>query len=325
MLTALRSGEYLKRELPDIILASPLRRARQTAEMIRAEVGSGTTVECHDLLKEVHLPHWEGLTFTQIRRNFSAEYRTWKERPHELCIGRGDSAREDFKPVLDLYRRATKFWNDVLPPYAGKRLLVVSHGGTTRALIGSALGIPPSVYHRTQQSNGGLSMIEFERMHAGGGRIDALNVTSHLHSRLPKLKEGKEGIRLVLVPLNHADSCQFVDHLKPDFVTTPPAFEIAKHFSEGTLRTGVVLGAIDLLLPILLTAAGVPWTDCSRWNMRQDHVSVIHYPQPDAVGVLQAFNIPINTFYTLKTDEGSQEGIVAIPCAATQHRGLQLM
>src|SRR6516225_9214158 len=52
MLTALRSGQYLKRELPDIILASPLRRARQTAEIIRAELGSGTTVECHDLLKE---------------------------------------------------------------------------------------------------------------------------------------------------------------------------------------------------------------------------------------------------------------------------------
>src|SRR5215471_17452992 len=85
MLTALRCGEYLKCELPHIILASPLQRACQTAEIIRAELGSGVTLECHDLLKEVHLPRWEGLTFARIRGAFSGEYRIWKECPHELC------------------------------------------------------------------------------------------------------------------------------------------------------------------------------------------------------------------------------------------------
>src|SRR5215831_5254251 len=112
LLTALRSGQYLKCELPHTILASPLQRACQTAEIIRAELGSGVTLECHDLLKEVHLPRWEGLTFARIRRNFSSEYRTWKERPHELCMRLSGSAREEFKPLLDLYGRATEFWSN---------------------------------------------------------------------------------------------------------------------------------------------------------------------------------------------------------------------
>jgi len=315
MLTALRSGQYLKRELPDIVLTSPLQRARQTAEIVRAELGSGATLECHDLLKEVHLPRWEGLTFAGIRGAFSGEYRIWKECPHELCMRRSGSAGEEFKPILDLYWRAGEFWNDVLPRYAGKRVLVVSHGGMTRALIGSALGMAASLYHRTQQSNGGLSILEFGRVHAGA-RIDALNVTGHLHSRLPKLKEGKRGVRFILIPLNHADSCQLIDHLKPDFVTAPPAGVIAKHFSEGRLRTGVASGAIDSLIPVLLAAAGVPWTDRGRWNMSRDRISVIHYPLPDANGVLQAFNIPINAFNTLRTN-ATQAGLHSLYCATT--------
>src|SRR5215471_14435016 len=225
MLTALRSGQYLKRELPDIVLTSPLQRARQTAEIVCAELGSGAALECHDLLKEVHLPYWEGLTFAGIRATFGGDYRIWKERPHELCMRSGGGSGEDFKPILDLYGRAAEFWNDVLPRYTGKTLLVVSHGGITRALIASALGMPASLYHRTQQSNGGLSILEFGRVHAGA-RIEALNVTSHLHSRLPKLKEGKQGVRLILIPLNHRDSCELIDHLKPDFVTAPPACAI---------------------------------------------------------------------------------------------------
>jgi len=312
MVTALRSGRYLKRELPHVILASPLQRAYQTAEIIRTELGSGVTLECHDLLKEVHLAQWEGLTFAAIRATFSGDYRTWNEHPHELCMRRSGSAGDDFKPILDLYGRAAEFWYGVLPRYAGKKLLVVSHGGMTRALIGSALGLAASLYHRTQQSNGGLSILEFGRVHSGA-RIEALNVTGHLHSRLPKLKEGRQGVRLILIPLNHADSRQLIDHLKPDFVTPPPAWAISKHFSEGTLRNGVMLGAMGSLLPVLLAAAGVPWADRKRWNMSQNHISVIHYPQRDANGVLQAFNIPISAFNALKTDEESQEGSVASP------------
>src|SRR5262249_18321033 len=135
--------------------------------------------------------------------------------------------------------------------------------------------------------------------------------TFHLHSRLPKLKEGKRGVRFILIPLNHPDSCRLVRYFKPDFVTAPPACVIEKHFSEGTVRTGVMLGVMSSLLPVLLAAAGVPLTDRRRWNMSEDHISVIHYPQPNANGVLQAFNIPIVN--TVKTNEGSQEGSVAFP------------
>jgi probable phosphoglycerate mutase len=294
--TALKTAQYLKESQPEVILASPLLRARQTAEIIFSEwSGSGATLEFHDLLKEVHLAHWEGLTLDQIRSDFSNEFQTWTERPHELCMTRAGKANAQFKPVVELYRRATRFWREILPRLAGKRILVVSHGGATRALIGAALRISARFYHRTQHSNGGVSVLEFYPTQPGGWRIEALNLTCHLHARLPKLKEGKRGVRLVLLPLEGtATQLQFLRELRPDLVTEPQAYVLSPaQFREGIVRTVVLTAPIGSLMPILLGAAGVRRDDCARWDMRKGHISVLHYPRPNTGAVLQTFNLPI--------------------------------
>jgi broad specificity phosphatase PhoE len=304
--TALKTAQYLKEHRPEVILSSPLRRARQTAEIIFSECnGSGAKLEFHDLLKEIHLAHWEGLTFDQIRSNFSSEYQTWKERPLELHMPQAGKAHAPFKPVVNLYRRATRFWKEVLPRLAGKRILVVSHGGTTRALIGAALRISARFYHRTQHSNGGLSILEFHVTHPGGCRIEALNLTCHLHSHLPKLKDGKQGVRLVLLPLDPAASPpQFLRKLRPDFVSGPQAYVLSPaQFQEGIVRTIVLTAPIDSLVPILMTAAGVRRPDCARWDMREGHISVLHYPHPNAGAVLQTFNLPIGAISARTTGD----------------------
>jgi len=199
--TAALVGAYLRSDPPDVIFASPLRRACETAEIIQSTLRtSGVRVVLHNLLREVDLPLWEGLTYDQVRSNFSGEYRTWSERPDLLQMGGN-------RPVADLYRRAGHFWSEVLPQSAGKRLLVVSHVGTCRALIGSALGISARFYHRTQHSNGGLSILEFDGVEGdefGSCRVKALNLTGHLEQPLPKLKEGKRGVRLLLLPSDGA-------------------------------------------------------------------------------------------------------------------------
>src|SRR5215469_16290080 len=194
-----------------------------------------------------------------------------------------------------MYRRAEPVWEKKLPRVAGQKNLVVSHGGTTRALIGAALRISARFYHRTQHSNGGVSVLEFYPKQPGGWRIEALNLTCHLHSRLPKLKEGKRGVRLVLLPLEGAATqLQFLRELRPDLVTEPQAYVLSPaQFREGNVRTVVLTASIDSLMPILLGAAGVRRDDCARWDMRKGHVSVLHYPRPNGGAVLQAFNLPV--------------------------------
>jgi probable phosphoglycerate mutase len=307
--TALKTAQYLKESQPDVILASPLWRARQTAEIIFSEWdGSGATLEFHDLLKEVHLAHWEGLTLDQIRSDFSSEFQTWYERPHELCMPQAGKANAHFKPVMELYRRATRFWKKNLPRLAGKRVLVVSHAGTTRALIGAALRISARFYHRTQHSNGGLSILEFYDTQPGSCRIEALNLTCHLHSRLPKLKEGKRGVRLVLLPPDEtAMPLQFLRELRPDFVSDPQSYVLSPaQFREGIVGTVVLSAPIDSLKPILLAATGVRRADGARWDMRKGHMSVLHYPRPNTGAVLQTFNLPIDA---VRADTASDKAV----------------
>ena len=102
-------------------------------------------------------------------------------------------------PVQTLYQRARHFWQDTLHTHKGKSILLVTHGGTGRALITSALRMSEHSFHCVQQSNCGISRLGFRK---GGSeaQLELLNDTSHLSCRLPKLKEGKSGLRLLLIP-----------------------------------------------------------------------------------------------------------------------------
>ncbi len=107
-------------------------------------------------------------------------------------------------PVRDVYRRAKEFWASTLPQHRGQTLLVVSHGGTIQALVNTALGLPMMQHHEMQQTHSGLTVIDFAANDAalalGAGHLHLLNLTTPLGEQLPKLKAGKQGLRLVLLP-----------------------------------------------------------------------------------------------------------------------------
>ncbi|NJS16921.1 MAG: histidine phosphatase family protein [Nostocaceae cyanobacterium CSU_2_110] len=105
-------------------------------------------------------------------------------------------------PALDLYDRVQQFWQEILPLHQGKTVLVVSHGGTIRALISTATQIKAHHYHAIQQSNSGISILDFENTASSNAKITAINLTQHLGEVLPKLKNGKHGLRLLLLPVN---------------------------------------------------------------------------------------------------------------------------
>jgi phosphoserine phosphatase len=188
-------------DLPiDAIYASPLGRVKQTLyEMmtIMGDTAGLRSIELLDHLREIDMPAWEGLSFQQVKEQFSEDYICWKQRPHELQMHRPD--RSLCSPVLELYQRAQEFWQTVLPRHRGQTLLVVSHGGTNHALISTALGISPEHHHTIQQSNCGISILEFP-LGTQQAHLRAVNLTEHLGETLPKLKEGKKGLRLLLVP-----------------------------------------------------------------------------------------------------------------------------
>src|SRR5258706_2173581 len=119
-------------------------------------------------------------------------------------------------PVRSLYDRVRLFWDYLLTAYAGKSIVLVSQGGTIRALLASALGLGAVHFHSFQQSNCGVSRLRF-RSDSQQARLDLLNDTAHLGERLPKLKEGRRGVRLLLIPVtdpNPAEIRQFATVLE---------------------------------------------------------------------------------------------------------------
>jgi len=149
---------------------------------------------------EVDLPLWVGMTTSEVKEQLTADYRTWKELPHEFrMVLQEDSGTREHFPVLALYAQAKQFWQEILPQHQGETILIVGHNGINRALISTALGISPSRYHCLQQSNCGISVLNF----AGGlgepVQLESMNQTQHLGETFPSLRPGHQGVRLLLV------------------------------------------------------------------------------------------------------------------------------
>ncbi|MDJ0636872.1 MAG: histidine phosphatase family protein [Xenococcaceae cyanobacterium MO_188.B29] len=199
---AYKTGIALQSIDIDCIYTSPLQRAQQTAREIlnarKQSVQGLPRLLITDKLKEIHIAPWQGLSYQYVQENFPQEYYYWKNFPHQFKLVDREKKQETI-PVIDLYQQAEQFWQEILPQHQGKTILVVSHGGTNRALINTALGIEPANYNFLQQSNCGISILEFSQEENWRSRLKALNLTGHLGKTLPKLKEGKQGLRLLLV------------------------------------------------------------------------------------------------------------------------------
>jgi uncharacterized phosphatase len=104
----------------DLVLTSPLGRARQTAEIILEEVGFDSMIE-EQLLIERSFGEAEGLSHEQ-----------WRERYSNLDEIPGGESR------TALAARSQLLLDTVANKFEGKRVLAVSHGALIRTLIAIA-------------------------------------------------------------------------------------------------------------------------------------------------------------------------------------------
>ena len=320
------SGERLSSEGIETVISSPLRRASDTAEQVAKAIaaqGCKITFETDARLREIELHGWEGLPLEEIPRRFPEQYRDWRLRPGEFRMELANN--EVLYPVRSLYDRARLFWNYLLTAYAGKSILLVSHGGTIRALIGTALSLDAVHFHTFQQSNCGLSRLRFPS-DSRQARLDLLNDTAHLGERLPKLKEGRCGVRLLLMPVsdtNHADIAHLaaalegmvIDHLLAVGSTAgdaasklfPFPFDPCRVVSEATadtvvdqvlhydsgdqLRHVAILGPLAFLRRTLHRQLGFSDTASESLDLRPLEITSVHRPENGAPAVLQTVNM----------------------------------
>ncbi len=104
----------------DAIVASDLRRARRTAELLAAELGIGPVLT-DPRLRETDAGEWQGLTRDEIDRGW----------PGFLDQGRRPPG---FEPYDRAAERLAGALLDVGSAWPGGEVLAVSHGGVIRAL-----------------------------------------------------------------------------------------------------------------------------------------------------------------------------------------------
>jgi probable phosphoglycerate mutase len=328
---AAQAGRHLLNENVDAIISSPLRRARYTADIITAIVRQNgydkPPLNINDDLMEVDLPQWQGLTHEAVCQQFPEGHRIWWEQPDEFQMPRMDGST--FYPVRELFTQANRFWQEVLRCHAGQVVALITHGGTGRALISTAVGVKPERFHFIQQSNCGISILEFS---AGSStaQIDALNVTAHLGERMPKLKLGRLGTRVVMVasdsPWHPAHVSAMLSDLPVDFVLSThdgPSQKMAQRLVEAhphaelsifpgdalfdgrhngttpqvgsiassrhSLSTGVIVGRHSDLDATLCKVLGMVGRG-SAWKNSAN--AVLHYPRANRTPTIQAFNMP---------------------------------
>jgi len=107
-------AEQLRSTPFDAVYSSDLRRARETAEIVAAPHAVPVVVEPG--LREVDVGEWSGLTRAEVERRFPGG-----ERPG------GETREQHAARVLAAAERIAR-------AHPGERILLVSHGGTMRAL-----------------------------------------------------------------------------------------------------------------------------------------------------------------------------------------------
>jgi broad specificity phosphatase PhoE len=106
------------------VLASPARRARQTAAAIARLIGS--RVEIDDRWRETDFGAVEGLTWERLETRFPAL---------AAVVARGDLVDwPDGERALDLERRVQPAWAELVR--RAEPVIVVTHGGPLRVLAG---------------------------------------------------------------------------------------------------------------------------------------------------------------------------------------------
>ncbi|MEM9006433.1 MAG: histidine phosphatase family protein [Cyanobacteria bacterium P01_F01_bin.86] len=337
--TARLVGQALQAEKIDAIYASPLKRVQQTVEVIREQLPHDEcAIAFREDLREIDLPAWEGLPYETVRTHQVDDYRCWIERPHEFQMAPIPQA-ESFYPVRDLYQRAQQFWQDVLPGNAGKTLLVVSHGGTIHALISTALGLTPDQHHCLQQSNCGISILEFTTQ-TNTVQLSQMNDTGILGEVLPKLKAGRQGLRLLFLPVEpntlmsgvcsllelvHLDFSLQTHGLISDFQTAqllknhPETVPLQiqrddfiqvwqqtltlRQQSEGLLITGLIIASPQQVEDLLRQIVGIPTRAEEALTVSPGKISVVHYADSQPRPILQGLNI-----HTSKLDQNANCG-----------------
>ena len=149
---AVRAAAWLDRRRDvTAVVASPLRRARETATVAADRLGLETAVD--DGLTELAFGAWDGLTLDQVREGWPEDLLHWFADEQKSPPG-GES-------LAALESRVGSALERLLATHAGETVLLVSHVTPIKAVVRRALDAPAHVVHRMNVAPGSLTVVQW--------------------------------------------------------------------------------------------------------------------------------------------------------------------
>ena len=145
-------GTVFASDPPAVVVSSDLARARATAQAVCDHVGLALHLD--ERLRETHFGQWQGLTGEDVRERWPVEYLAWR-RWEGIPVGGEEPAAVGARAAASAFAHL---------PDEGT-LLLVTHGGTARALVGTLIELPETDWWRLSALGNTCwsTLVEFER------------------------------------------------------------------------------------------------------------------------------------------------------------------
>lgn len=156
----------------DVVVSSPIRRTRASADVVAAALGAEVVED--DGVREVNFGDWDGLTFGEVRERWPGDLAAWLSDAAYAPPG-GES-------LVQVAARVEGARERIVSAYPGRTVLVVSHVTPIKLLVRTALAVTDDVLFRMHISPASLSLVEWYAEPVGSATavLRLLNDTSHL-------------------------------------------------------------------------------------------------------------------------------------------------
>ncbi|MFC6344505.1 histidine phosphatase family protein, partial [Nocardioides hankookensis] len=135
----------------DAVIASPVRRTLESAEIIAEALGR--EVEVEPGFAEMEFGTWDGMTFAEVGERFPDDLKAWLGSL-DVAPGGGESFRVVEERVLAGLER-------VLEAYAGRTVVVVSHVTPIKTLVAHALDAPLDAVYRMELTPASVTVLNW--------------------------------------------------------------------------------------------------------------------------------------------------------------------
>ncbi|MFM8894536.1 MAG: histidine phosphatase family protein, partial [Actinomycetales bacterium] len=178
------AAELALRGTADVIVASPLLRTRQTAQIVG--IALDAEVEIDEDFAECSFGSWDGLTFTEVRERYPDDLDEWLASTEVAPPGGGESFAQ-VRARVDRGRRR------IIERHAGARVVVVSHVTPIKVMVSTAVDAPLHSLFRMELSPCSITT----RAWFADGNSSMFGFSEASHLRTVQTRTEPEAARLI--------------------------------------------------------------------------------------------------------------------------------